>query len=174
MHITALREWIAGLEQALIDAYEILRYHHPHHHIHPHENRMTSRITIVLHNLKFSSMKSSIKLPTGTPLTGHCSPLDVKGNVLPPSAYKTGSVKYSIAPNADGTPNANYTVAAGATEEDFVVTEVNPGNGGTGSLLQDSQDVDGNALPQAVLDFEFDVVPAKAVDSVIVPDQASH
>lgn len=119
-------------------------------------------------------MKSSIKLPVGTPLTGHCSPLDVKGNVLNPSAYKAGSVLYSIAPNTDGTANTKYSVAAGATEEDFVITDSDPTTPGTGTLQQASQDIAGNDLPVATLDFEFDAVPAVAVDSVIVPDQTSH
>lgn len=134
-----------------------------------------SRLTIIINkHFKFIAMKASIKLPVGTPLTGHCSPLDVKGNVLNSDAYKKGSVAYSIAPNDDGTPNTKYSVAAGETEEDFVITDADATVPGSGRLLQASQDVDGNDLPVATLDFEFDAVPAKAVDSVIVPDQTSH
>lgn len=167
MTVEGFLRWIHDLEHEMHEAHR--RFHERWRH-----HARYSRLIIILNNLKFSAMKSSIKLPTGTPLTGHCSPLDAKGNVLPPSGYKVGSVKYSVANNAGGSPNANYTVAAGATEEDFVVTEVNPGTGGTGTLNQDSQDVNGNPLPTATLDFEFDVVPAVAVDSKIIPDQTSH
>lgn len=117
---------------------------------------------------------AKIKLNTGTPFTGHGSPVDAKGNVLPDSAYKPGSVKWGIANNADGTPNTGYSVAAGSTEEEFAVTEGQPGTGGTGTLTLDAQDVNGNQLPQSTLDFEFDEVAAVAVGSVIVPDQTSH
>lgn len=144
------------------------------HRHHPHIAH-TSQLTIIFNkHFKFTAMKSTIKLPVGTPLSGHCSPLDAKGNVLKPEAYKVGSVLYSIAPNADGTANTKYSVSAGPTEEDFVITDTDTTVPGTGTLLQDSQDVDGTDLPQASLAFEFDAVPAKAVDSVIVPDQISH
>lgn len=142
--------------------------HHPH-------IAHRSQLTIIFNkHFKFTSMKASIKLPVGTPLSGHCSPIDAKQNVLNPSAYKPGSVKYSIAPNEDGTPNTKYSVVVGETEEDFSIVDADATTPGAGILLQDSQDVDGTDLPQASLAFEFDAVPAKAVDSQIIPDQTSH
>lgn len=115
----------------------------------------------------------NLTVPTGTPVTGSCSPLDAKGNVLKNTAFKAGSCKWSVAPIIDGNP-AGFTVATGDIEEDFVITEISLGAASSGVLLFDAQDVNGNQLPQASATITFTEVAAVAVGSQINFDQTSH
>ena len=127
-----------------------------------------SVINVYLFNKKIQIKMGQLSVPTGTPVTGSASPVDAKGNVLPNSAFKTGSCKFST---SDAT---QFTVAPGATEEQFVVTETTPGSASTGNILFDAQDVNGNQLPQASASLAFTAVAAVAVGSVINFDQTSH
>jgi hypothetical protein len=113
-------------------------------------------------------------VPTGTPVTGEAAPVDAKGNVLADTAFKAGSCKWSVAPNADGTPNTAFTIAPGAVEEDFVVTETTPGQASSGTINFDAQDINGNQLPTQTASLAFTAAPAVAVGSQITFDQTSH
>lgn len=110
----------------------------------------------------------ALTVPTGTPVTGSAQPLDAKGNVLPNAAFKAGSCKFSVS------AGAGFSVAPGATEEQFVITETAAGSASTGELLFDAQDVNGNQLPQSSASISFTAIPAVAVSSQIVFDQTSH
>ncbi len=90
----------------------------------------------------------NLTVPSGTPISGFNAPLDSGNNVLPNSAYKTGSCKYTVVPGPSG--NApGFTVSSPSDEEDFVVTELVPGAASDGQINFDAQDVNGNQLPTA-------------------------
>jgi hypothetical protein len=114
-----------------------------------HDRRLKSQFTFKFSNYKFSSMSNaSLTVPSGTPVTGFNAPLDgsTPPVVLPDSAYKTGSCKYTVVPGPSGNP-PGFTAAPGPVEEDFVVTENVPGAGSDGQINFDAQDVNGNQLP---------------------------
>lgn len=139
-----------------------------------HEHKIRSIFTFQFLNYKFSSMSNAIlTVPTGTPVTGFNAAADVKGNALPDSAYLSGSCKYSILPNTDGSPSG-ATVAVGAREEAFVATEVTPGAASTTIIAFDAQDINGVQLPQSTGTLIFTAAPAVAVGSNFNFDQTSH
>jgi hypothetical protein len=115
-------------------------------HDHP---RKRSIFTFTFSNYKISSMSNAtLTVPSGTPVTGFNAPLDgsTPPVVLPDSAYKTGSCKYTVVAGPSGnTPS--FTVAPGPVEEDFIVTENVPGAASDGQINFDAQDVNGNQLP---------------------------
>lgn len=88
----------------------------------------------------------TLTVPSGTPVSGFNAPLDSAGNVLPNSAYKPGSCKYTVVPGPSGNP-PGFTVSTPSDEEDFVVTELVPGAASDGQINFDAQDVDGNPVP---------------------------
>jgi hypothetical protein len=157
-----IREWMRVLRRdmraAKAELYEHWRRHHHRHHAHPaHE----SRFTFLIHNLNFSAMETpQLTVDSGTPVSGFNAPLDAGGNVLPNSAYKPGSCRYSVVPGPSG--NApGFTVFTPSDEEDFVVTETNPGTDSDGQINFDAQDVNGNQLPTSsgILIFKKPATP---------------
>lgn len=125
-------------------------------------------------NYKFKSMSNAVlTVPTGTPVTGSNAPVDAKGNVLPDAAYKVGSCVYKVIPGPSGNP-PGFSVAPGAREEAFVVTETAPGSASDGIITFDAQDVNGNQLPQSQGTLTFTATPAVAVGSQFTFDQTSH
>ena len=125
-------------------------------------------------NYKSSAMSNAIlSVPTGTPVTGFNSPVDVKDNVLPDSAYKVGSCVYAVIAGPSGNP-PGFTVAPGAKEEAFVVTETTPGTASDGIITFDAQDVNGTPLPQSQGTLSFTATPALAVGSAFNFDQTTH
>ena len=162
-----LRMVIRELEREIRDVKEKMYHHHRHHTI-------NSLFTFTFLNNKISFMSNaSLTVPTGTPVTGKNTPLDAKNNALPLSAYKVGSCTYGVIPGPSGNP-PGFTVAAGAVEEDFVVTETSPGNASDGIITFDAQDVNGNQLPQSQGTLIFTAIPAVAVGSAFAFDQTSH
>lgn len=128
------REWNRLLQK--------LQYHHPNH---PRLHK--PRFTFFINNLNFTAMSQpTLTVPSGTPVSGFNKPLDSGGNVLPDSAYKTGSCKYTVVPGPSGNP-PGFTVAPTDDEEDFAVTELVPGAASDGQINFDAQDVNGNQLP---------------------------
>lgn len=132
----AEREWNRLLQK--------LQFHHPHH-----PRLFKSRFTFLINNFKFSAMNApNLTVPSGTPVSGFNKPLDSGNNVLPDSAFKAGSCKYSVVPGPSGAA-PGFTVAATDDEEDFAVTELVPGAASDGQINFDAQDVNGNQLPTA-------------------------
>lgn len=138
------------------------------------ENKKVSIFTFKFLNYKISSMSNAVlTVPTGTPVTGFNSPADIKGNNLPDSAYKVGSCVYGVIVGPSG--NApGFTVAPGAREEAFVVTETAPGSASDGIITFDAQDVNGTQLPKSQGTLSFTATPAVAVGSNFNFDQTSH
>lgn len=103
---------------------------------------------------------AALTVPSGTQVSGFNAPLDAGDNVLPNSAYKAGSCKYTVVPGPSG--NApGFSVSTPSDEEDFVVTEDTPGSASDGQINFDAQDVNGNQLPTAsgVLIFTATTTP---------------
>ena len=98
-------------------------------------------------------------------MTGSAAPKAADGSILPVSAYKVGSCKWSV------DPNAGFTIAPGSTEEDFTITETTPGSASSGQVNFDAQDVNGDQLPTASFTLSFTAVepppPPLAVGSQI-------
>jgi len=118
-------------------------------------------------------MNSTLTVPSGTPVDGFNAPLDAKKNVLKDSAYKPGSCKYGVIPGPSGNP-PGFTVAPGATEEDFTVTENTAGAASDGIITFDAQDAEGNQLPQSQGTLIFTAVTPVAVESEFNFNQTSH
>ena len=116
---------------------------------------------------------SKLTVPSGTPVDGFNNPADAKGNDLPITAYKSGSCKYGVITGPSGNP-PGFTVAPGATEEEFVVTETTPNTASDGIITFDAQDVDGNDLAQSQGLLIFTEAPALAVGSNFNFNQTSH
>lgn len=146
-----LREFFRDLRRQEREICE--RIHRHHRHI-AHE----SRFTFLINNFKFSAMNSILSVPSGTPVSGYNAPLDANNNQLPDSAYKAGSCVYGVIAGPSGNL-PGFTVAPGATEEQFVVTETTPGSASDGIITFDAQDVNGNQLPQSQGTLAFTVVP---------------
>lgn len=160
---------LRGLEKELAAIIEKIDRHHPRAFVHK------SRFSFFVNNkFKFSAMKASLTVPSGTPVSGFNNPVDVKGNDLPDSFYKPGTCVYGVIP-VDGDVNpVGFSIAPGATEEDFVVTETVPGSASQGIITFDAQDADGNALPQSQGTLVFTAVAPKAVDSRFTFNQETH
>lgn len=114
-----------------------------------------------------------LTVPSGTPVSGFNSPLDAKGNVLKDSAFKVGSCKYGVIKGPSGN-DPGFSVAPGATEEQFEVTENAEGAASDGIITFDAQDVDGTDLPQSQGTLVFTAVAPKAVESQFNFDQTTH
>jgi hypothetical protein len=153
------REWIEACKRDIRKAKaELYEHFHRRHQPHPvHE----SRFTFIFNTLKFSAMETpQLTVPSGTPVSGFNAPLDSGTNVLPNSAYKTGSCKYTVVPGPSG-KDPGFTVSAPSDEEDFVVTENTPGADSDGQINFDAQDVNGNQLPTSsgILTFKGTQAP---------------
>lgn len=103
-------------------------------------------------------MNATLSVPSGTAVSGYNAPLDANNNQLPDTAYKAGSCKYGVIAGPSG--NApGFSIAPGATEEQFVVTETTPGTASDGIITFDAQDINGNQLPQSQGTLVFTVTP---------------
>lgn len=153
MHI--MYEILRGIKRLERTIEEQFAYFHYTWGRHP----VRSQFHIFIKNIKIDLTMGKLTVSTGAAVAGTVSPLDANKKKLPVSAFKTGSCKFSV---ADG---SGFTVAAGSTEEDWAITETNPGTGSTGTLLFDSQDINGVQLPQSSLDIEFtDLAVASEID----------
>lgn len=173
-HEMSDREIIGSLLESNISLMGVVtdllsRIPHPHHEYHK-----KSKFTFQFLNYKFSSMSNAVlTVPTGTPVTGFNTPVDVKGNILPDAAYKVGSCVYGVITGPSGNP-PGFTVAPGAKEEAFVVTETAPGSANDGIITFDAQDVNGVQLPQSQGTLSFTATAAVAVGSAFNFDQTTH
>lgn len=152
--VNILHEWREIVRGLRHQEWEIRRKIHRHHPRIAHE----SEFTFFINKIKFSAMNAQASVPSGTPVTGQNVPLGADKSQLPDSAYKTGSCKYGVIPGPSGN-QPGFTVAPGATEEQFVVTETNVGTASDGIITFDAQDVNGNQLPQSQGTLSFTVVP---------------
>lgn len=154
-----IREWIETCKRDIRKAKAELHEHfHRRHQPHPAHQ---SRFTFIINTLKFSAMNApTLTVPSGTPVSGFNAPLDSGDNVLPNSAYKSGSCKYTVVPGPSGNP-PGFTVSTPSDEEDFVVTENTPGSASDGQINFDAEDVNGNPIPTSsgILIFTAPVTP---------------
>lgn len=114
----------------------------------------------------------NLTVPSGTPVSGFNAPLDAANNVLPNSAYKAGSCKYSVVPGPSGNP-PGFSISTPADEEDFVVTENAPGSASDGQINFDSEDAEGNPVPTSsgILIFTSTTPPPPPPPPVAVASQ---
>lgn len=107
-----------------------------------------SLFTFEFSNNKFSSMSNAtLKVPSGTKVTGFNTAL-LKGVAQPDAAYKSGSCKYGVIPGPSGNP-PGFSVAPGAREQAFIVTENTPGAASDGIITFDALDANGDVVPQS-------------------------
>jgi hypothetical protein len=132
--------------EELREDYEIVETWTREHLLRHHRKAVRSKFIFNVKH-KFSEMSTpNLSVPSGTPVSGLNQPVDVNNNVLPDSAYLTGSCKYTVVAGPSGNP-PGFTVAPGATEEDFVVTENVPGAASDGQINFDAQSAAGIQLP---------------------------
>lgn len=137
--------------------------------------KLHSLFTFEFLNYKFTStMDAVLTVPSGTPVSGFNAAGDAKGNNLGDSAYKAGSCVYAVIVGPSGNP-PGFTVAPGAREEAFIVTETGPtGTASDGIITFDAQDVNGNPIPQSKGTLTFTVAPLVATQNLFNFDQTSH
>jgi hypothetical protein len=168
-----IKEWIRCLERDLKQAKTELQEHFRRHG--RSKNAHQSQISFLINTFKFSSMSTpNLSVPSGTAVGGISEPLDASTPpvVLPNSAFKTGSCKWSVVPGPSG--NApGFSVAPSAVEEDFSISEDAPGSASDGQINFDAQDVNGNQLPtsSAILSFTATAPPPPPPAPVAVASQ---
>lgn len=138
------------------------------------ESKLHSIFTFEFLNYKLTStMDAVLSVPSGTPVTGFNAAGDAKGNDLGDSRYLAGSCLYAVIPGPSGNP-PGFSVAPGAREEAFVVTETAPGADSDGIITFDAKDSAGNVIPQSRGTLKFTPILAVVTQNLFNFDQTSH
>lgn len=138
------------------------------------DNKIRSIFTFEFLNYKITSnMNAVLSVPSGTPVTGFNAAGDAKGNDLGDSRYQAGSCLYAVIAGPSGNP-PGFTVAPGAREEAFVVTETTPGSASDGIITFNAKDNLGNVIPQSQGTLNFTAAVAIVTQNLFSFDQTSH